>query len=152
MMQYNGKEWVQGTAPSDANCFWLTKLMNGERCFHNEFRYNLIETFDGERYSITGDQYTYYTDKNNNVVDKHITGGKDHICPKYNSEEFSWYQYVNNCSEGSVSVNLPLVSTTTATVVCDVYASNLTGTTGMGTVTGDPGRFAVDYHYKVEGK
>ena len=152
VMQYNGKEWVQGTAPSDANCFWLTKLMNGERCFHNEFRYNLIETFDGERYSITGDQYTYYTDKNNNVVDKHITGGKDHICPKYNSEEFSWYQYVNTCSEGSVSVNLPLVSTTTATVVCDVYASNLTGKTGMGTVTGDPGRFAVDYHYKVEGK
>ena len=152
ILQFNGKEWVEASAPSDSNCFYLLKLMNGENTFHTDFRYNLIETSDGEHYSLTGEQFTYYKDSHNNVVDKHTSGGTDYYCPRYDSEEYSWYQYINKVSEGSLSINLPLINEGTATVTVDVYASNLLGITGMSApMTGELTRYPVPYYYEVKG-
>lgn len=152
LYQFNGKEWVEAVSPSDSNCFYLLKLMNGETTFHTDFKYNLIETYDGEHYSLTGEQFTYYTDSHHNVVNKHTSGGTDYYCPRYDSEEYSWYQYVNKVSEGSLSINLPLINEGTATVTVDLYASNLLGTTGMSApMTGELTRFPVPYHYQVVG-
>lgn len=160
LYQFNGKEWVftahtdsvPDPQPTNENSFFLLKLMNGETTFHTDFKYNLIETSDGEHYSLTGEQFTYYTDSHHNVVNKHTSGGTDYYCPRYDSEEYSWYQYVNKVSEGSLSINLPLINEGTATVTVDLYASNLLGTTGMSApMTGELTRFPVSYHYQVAG-
>ncbi len=160
VLQFNGKEWVEAASPSDSNCFYLLKLMNGEQCFHTDFRYNVIETADydpenpsaGGHYSLTGDRFTYYTDRYGNVVDKHTSSGTDYYCPRYDNEEYSWYQYINKVSEGSLSINLPFINEGSSTIVVDIYNSNLLGTTGMNApMTGELTRYPVPFYFEVSG-
>lgn len=153
VLQFNGKDWVEGSSVSDTNCFYLLKLMNGENVFHTDFRYNVIETSDGEHYSLTGDTFTYYTDRYGNVVSAHVSSGTDHYCPRYDSEEYDWYRYVDKVSEGSLSINLPFINEYSATVVVDVFNSNLLGTTGMSEhMSYELTRYPVTFYYEVSGQ
>ena len=93
-LQYNGKEWVSVNSISSSNCFYLMKLMNGETLFHNDFKYNIIETSDGEHYSLGSDRFTYYTDEAGGVTTGSVSGGTTHYCNVYRSEANEWYQWL----------------------------------------------------------
>lgn len=128
--QFNGKEWVESTALSADNCFYLMKLMTGEQLYHTDYKYNIIETSDGEHYSLTGERLTWYVDEAGGVTDKSVSGGTTKYCDPYFVESNSWYQYVDKCSEGSISLNVPAIDAFNAKVCCDVYNSTLLGSTG----------------------
>lgn len=136
VLQYNGKDWVSDSAVSNSNSFYLMKMMNGESLYHTDFRYNLIETYDGEHYSLTDERYTYYTDEAGGVTTGSVSGGSSHYCEPYNSESNSWYQWVDSCGEGSLSIKMPAVDDVNAKVVIDVYNSTMLGMTGNNYTSG----------------
>lgn len=128
--QFNGKEWVETTSLSANNCFYLMKLMTGEKLFHTDYKYNIIETSDGEHYSLTGEKLTWYVDAAGGVTEKSVSGGSTKYCDPYFVESNEWYKYINNCSEGSISLNVPEIDAFNAKVCCDVYNSTMLGSTG----------------------
>lgn len=129
-LQFDGKDWVQDTHPEVGNAFYLMKLMNGEKLFHTDYRYNIIETADGEHYSLTNERFTYYTDEVGGVTDRSVSGGTTHYCEIYYDESQPWYQWVEKCGEGKLSIKLPPLDLLEAEVTCDVYNSTLLGSTG----------------------
>ena len=128
--QFNGKEWVETTSLSANNCFYLMKLMTGEKLFHTDYKYNIIETSDGEHYSLTGEKLTWYVDEAGGVTEKSVSGGSTKHCDPYFVESNEWYRYINNCTEGSISLNVPEIDAFNAKVCCDVYNSTMLGSTG----------------------
>lgn len=128
--QFNGKEWVETTSLSANNCFYLMKLMTGEKLFHTDYKYNIIETSDGEHYSLTGEKLTWYVDAAGGVTEKSVSGGSTKYCDPYFVESNEWYKYINNCSEGSISLNVPEIDAFNVKVCCDVYNSTMLGSTG----------------------
>ena len=128
--QFNGKEWVETTSLSADNCFYLMKLMTGEKLFHTDYKYNIIETSDGEHYSLTGEKLTWYLDAAGGVTGKSVSGGSAKYCDPYFVESNEWYRYINNCAEGSISLNVPEIDALNAKVCCDVYNSTMLGSTG----------------------
>ena len=144
VLQFNGKEWVAASAPSSTNCFYLLKLMNNEKLFHTDHRYDVIETSDGQHYSLTDKDFTYYTDNNGGVYpDEH---GTAHTCSMYKSGLNYWEVNVNSCSAGQLSIILPQIEDPAAVVYVDVYNSSMLGMTGSddigGSSTGAPFYYA----------
>ena len=130
VLQFNGKSWVSVSQPENANSFFLMKLMNGERLFHTDYKYNVIETSDGDRYSLTDEDFVYYTDEVGGVTPNTVLGGSTYTYHKYKDESKEWWVWVDKCSEGSLNINLPEVNDTGAKIIIDVYSSSLLGTTG----------------------
>ena len=150
VLQYNGKDWVSAQAVDNNNSFYLMKMMNGERLYHTDFRYNIIETSDGEHYSLTGERFTYYTDEAGGVTSGSVSGGAAHNYEVYKSEANAWYQWVNGCDEGSLSIKMPAASDVNATIVVDVFNSTMLGMTGKSTTGGH--NYSESIYYKVEGQ
>ena len=128
VLQFNGKEWISAAAVSSSNCFYLKKLMNEQKLYHTDYQYNLIETADGSTYSLTDEDFVYYTDNNGGVT--FDSGTHTHTFTRYKLESNEWYQWIEKCSEGNLSINLPAVSDLNAEVTMDVYNSTLLGMTG----------------------
>lgn len=133
ILQFNGKEWVNVNSVPDvtsSESFYLLRMMNGEQVFHTDHRYNVIETSDHERYTLNEEDLVYYTDEVGGVTDREVSGGQTNTFTPYNDEAQEWYRWIDNCSEGSLSILFPEVSDMGATVVMDIYNSELLGTTG----------------------
>ena len=145
VLQFNGKEWVAANAVDENNSFYLLKLMNNEHLFHTDHRYDVIETSDGQHYSLTDEDYTYYTDNNGGVYpDEH---GTAHTCSRYKSGLNYWESNVDSCSAGQMSIILPQIEDPAAVVYVDVYNSSMLGMTGSddigGSFTGQPFYYAL---------
>ena len=128
--QFNGKEWVETTAVSDDNAFYLVKLMNKEKIFNDEFRYNVIACADGETYALKEDGVTYYTKNGKYITDYDDNGCTTHKATYYGASHHPWYIYVNDASEGRLSIILPTISGVNCEVGCEIYHSSLLGMTG----------------------
>ena len=145
VIQFNGKEWVSAANVDANNAFYLLKLMNNEHLFHTDHRYDVIETSDGQHYSLTDEDFTYYTDNNGGVYpDEH---GTAHTCSRYKSGLNYWEYNVDSCSAGQMSIILPQVEDPAAVVYVDVYNSTMLGMTGSddigGSFTGQPFYYAL---------
>ena len=145
VIQFNGKEWVNAANVDANNTFYLLKLMNNQHLFHTDHRYDVIETSDGQHYSLTDEDFTYYTDNNGGVYpDEH---GTAHTCSRYKSGLNYWEYNVDSCSAGQMSIILPQVEDPAAVVYVDVYNSSMLGMTGSddigGAFTGQPFYYAL---------
>jgi hypothetical protein len=136
VLQFNGKEWVSGSQVSDTNSFFLMKMMNDEKLYHTDFKYNLIETSDGSHYSLTNERYTYYTDEVGGVVDHSVSGGTTNYCDVYKAEGNTWYQYIDDCGEGQLKIKMPAIDDLNAKVCVDIYNSTMLGMTGQSNTSG----------------
>lgn len=116
--QFNGKEWIQDISVSEANSFYLKKLMNDEKLFHTDHRYNLIECSDGETYSLIDTGFKFEGD--------HF----DVEFEYYLKEENNWVKFVTKSNNGQLSIILPDINAVNTSVFCDVYNSNMLGMTG----------------------
>ena len=134
--QFNGNEWVKTEYISHDNAFYLKKLMNYEKIFLNEMTYDIIDipvyNDSGVRtgyksYSVSKDGFVYYTRNDTGGVYKKGVekGTKNSI--SYNN---SWSKYIIEASEGRLTIDLPAINATNATVRCDIYHSSLLGITG----------------------
>jgi hypothetical protein len=150
ILQFNGKEWVSGSQVSDTNSFFLMKLMNGEQLFHTEFKYNVIETSDGEHYSLTDERFVYYTDEAGGVTDRSVSGGHTYYCDVYKSEANEWNRWIDSCGEGKLSIKMPLIDDASATIIIDVYNSTMLGMTGQNNTAGY--NYSEAIYWKVEGQ
>lgn len=130
VLQFNGKEWISDLHPEVANSFYLMRMMNGEQLFNQEHRYNVIETADGERYTLNEEPYVFYLDEVGGVTEREMSGGSTETYEIYRDESKEWYKWIDKCSEGSVSFLLPEVDDMGATIVMDIYNSSMLGTTG----------------------
>lgn len=133
VLQFNGKEWVSDLHPEIANSFYLMRMVNGEQLFNQEHRYNIIETADGERYTLGEEPYVYYLDEVGGVTEREMSGGSTVTYEIYRDESKDWYKWIDKCSDGSMSFLLPEVDDMGATIVMDIYNSYLLGTTGGNT-------------------
>jgi hypothetical protein len=75
VLQFNGKEWISDLHPEVANSFYLMRMVNGEQLFNQEHRYNVIETADGERYTLNEEPYVFYLDEVGGVTEREMSGG-----------------------------------------------------------------------------
>ena len=135
IIQFNGKEWVEDTEVKEENAFYLLKLMNFELLFHNDQRYNVIETADydpehpenGGHYSLSDESFIYYRDTLDHGVYDHDPGtsGQAMEAPPYNGAG----QIVSS-GDGYISVKLPTVEDAAPVVCVDVYNSSMLGMTG----------------------
>lgn len=156
--QFNGKEWVESSSVSEDNAFYIMKLLNYENLYHTDFKYNVIETPDydssnpnnGGHYSLTGERFTYYTDRYGGVRQSSVSGGTTYYCDPYNAEGNEWIEWINSCSEGALSIILPHINDISATIVVDVYNSTMLGSTGASSSV-SAGSFSTPLYYKVEG-
>lgn len=142
--QFNGKEWVNVTAVSDANAFYLLKLMNNEKIFKGEFQYNIIECSDGERYSFNEDGFKTSSYDN-------ISFDKKGTYSYYADINNTWAENVEDVGEGRMSIRLPKISGININVDCEIYHSSLLGITGNKT-NNMPNNLSHTVYYKVEGK
>lgn len=126
--QFNGKEWIQSTAVSADNCFYLCKLMNGERLFSTDMSYDMIECSDGERYSLTDEQITVRLNKSGEVV---TSGGTSSTTYKrYADISNDWVKYISSCQAGELKLYLPDMDAVNVSVITDIYNSTFLGMTG----------------------
>ena len=130
VLQFNGKEWVSDLHPENGNAFYLVRMMNGEQLYHTDHRYNLIETADGETYTLGDEPYVYYTDSAGGLTEGSVSGGDTHTVNIYRDEAQEWYKWVSKCGDGSLSIILPEINDVGATISVDIYTSSLLGTTG----------------------
>lgn len=137
--QFNGKEWVETDVISKEHSFYLKKLVNGEKLFHNKFQYNLIECADGSTYSLSKDGYKYYINNKSGLVGLNKKDKDNGDAPNgytrytfkyYGDKGYDWAKYIDEVSEGQLSIILPPVDAINTTVGCDIYTSNLLGMTG----------------------
>lgn len=145
--QFNGKDWVETEYITDTNAFYLWKLMNYGKIFGEEFRYDIIQCGDGNRFSLNEDGFIYYTDSKGGVYKSGESGTK-HTIKYYGAPGNDWLKYVDDISEGTLSIILPAVDAVNATVQCDIYHSSLLGTTGNSS-HGAPGNTYHIIRYKV---
>lgn len=129
--QFNGKDWIEVDAPSGGHAFWLKKLMNGEKIFATEFRYNLIETNDGETYSFDEEGFTYHI-SNGGVVEE---GGEEKTFEYYADKKNVWSKYIEKVGEGVLDINLPFINSVNTNVYIEIYNSSLLGITGNTTTS-----------------
>lgn len=144
ILQFNGKEWVSVNSvdSSDAsNSFYLKKLMNNEHLFHTEHRYDVIETSDGENFSLSDEPFTFYTDNNGGVYEEGDSG-TEHTYQSYHLGNKYWQDNIYSSSAGQISIKLPQIEDSNASVYVDVYNSSMLGMTGCddigGAFTGEP--------------
>lgn len=147
--QFNGKDWVGTTYLTTSNAFYLKKLMNYNRVFHNDIKYNIIECSDGTSYSLKDERIIFYKDRYGGVVQKSVTGGSSESFPIYYSQSNEWFKWLKSVGEGELSVIIPEISAINACVVVDVYNSTLLGST-LGN-NGISGGYADSATYKIEG-
>lgn len=160
--QFNGKDWIETEDTTDANAFYLKKLMNYEKIFNTEFTYNLIEcgeeTDDNGKvyrdvFALNEDGFKYYTHYNGGVFKKREDEeekGILHEFTYYGAADNTWKKYISSCDDGSISIVLPALNVVNALVECDIYHSSLLGITG----NENPVSAAIKQHlinYKVEG-
>lgn len=145
--QFNGKDWVETEYITNTNAFYLLKLMNYGKIFGEEFRYDIIQCGDGETYSLNEDGFIYYTDSKGGVYKSGEKGTK-HEYKYYGASGNEWLKYVDDISEGTLSVILPAVSAVNVLVQCDIYHSSLLGTTGNSS-HGAPSNTYHTIRYKV---
>lgn len=145
IFQFNGKEWVEDTEVKESNAFYLQKLMNFEHLFNTDARYNVIETSDGQHYSLSNEPFVYYTKtySGEEYVNDDDSGTR-HESGVYNTGVFV---PVSSCSEGSISITLPRIDDANPVVYVDVYNSTMLGMTGCddigGAYTGAPFYYAL---------
>ena len=156
--QFNGKDWVETEDTTDANAFYLKKLMNYKKIFIDEFTYDLIECSDGTTYALNPDSFKYYSTNRSNPESNGVypegEGEKE-----TNEVEFEYYakatqpwkKYIDEADEGRIAIILPAINSVNATVQCDIYHSNLLGITG---ITGNYNSSNTAHYvkYKVEGE
>lgn len=140
LYQFNGKDWVYTAStglvpdpqPKNSDSFFLLKLMNGEKLYHTDYKYNVIETSDGEHYCLDDENYVFELDSNNGVITPDDPGSAHTTMTVYVYKDPAndWVQWINNCSAGQLSIKLPTVDDVNATVYCDVYNSTMLGMTG----------------------
>lgn len=140
--QFNGKEWYQlgkNEPFTQDKGFILKKLMNGEKLFHTDFQYDLIQCADGTTYSLNPDGYNYYTHTKSGVVVFNKKDSSNGDAPSgYTKRTFSYYaaatnswkNYIDEAEEGRLAIILPAVDAVNVNVNCTIYASNLLGMTG----------------------
>lgn len=160
--QFNGKDWVETEDTTDANAFYLKKLMNYEKIFNTEFTYNLIEcgeeTDDNGKiyrdvFALNEDGFKYYTYPDGGVVRETVEEeekGILHEFTYYGAEDNTWKKYISSCDDGSISIILPALNVVNALVECDIYHSSLLGITGNDIPAG-PTIHSHPINYKVEG-
>lgn len=145
IFQFNGKEWVEDTEVKESNAFHLQKLMNFEHLFHTDTRYNVIETSDGQHYSLTDEPFVYYTKtySGEEYVDDGDSG-TPHESGVYNTGVFV---PVSSCSDGRIAITLPTLDDANPVVYVDIYNSTMLGMTGSddigGAYTGAPFYYAL---------
>lgn len=125
--QFNGKEWVEGTAVSADNCFYLCKLMNGEKLFNTDHSYDMIECSDGKRYSLTDEQITVRTNSKGEVVS---SGGTSTTYTRYAAISNEWVKYISSTQAGNIKIYLPDMDAVNVSVVTDIYNSTFLGMSG----------------------
>ena len=141
ILQFNGKEWVSVNSQpggNSTNSFYLMKLMNNEHLFLTPHRYDVIETSDGERFSLTDEPFSFYTDNHGGVYPAGDTQGTEHTYQSYHLGNKYWQSNVNSSSAGQISIMLPLTDDTDASVYVDVYNSTMLGMTGCDDIGGSP--------------
>lgn len=163
--QFNGKDWVETEDTTDANAFYLKKLMNYEKIFNTEFTYNLIEcgeeTDDNGKiyrdvFALNEDGFKYYTYYDGGVVKETVEKEEDeykgilHEFTYYGAEDNTWKKYISSCDDGSISIILPALNVVNVLVECDIYHSSLLGITGNDKPVG-PTIYSHPINYKVEG-
>ena len=139
--QFNGKEWItsEGTAPSEANSFKLKRLMNNEKVYNTDFRYQIIECSDGTEYYL-GDEKDKTAvvkfDKYGGVLP--INAQKyDHTqsYATYLGGSNNWEGLIASVDEGILELNLPEINSINADITVNIYTSNLLGMTGSKSIT-----------------
>ena len=148
---FNGKAWVTD-GENHANPFILTKMITGEKLYHNEMKYNCIK-FPSDpinvRYSLTGEDIYIYYDNDMGVTDRETN---DYTrCKPYNSEENAWYKWIAGCGEGQLSIRLPYVDDPSAKVYVEIWNSSILGMTGTdSTVSGAVVNHSVPFYYTLD--
>lgn len=135
ILWFNGKEWKDNYGTPNYASFKLVKLMNGNKLYHTDYQYDLIETHNfnpvsDETYSLTNEDFVYYTDRNGGVTDGGSGTQHTYTFPRYKLEGNEWDQWINECGEGKLSINLPHISDPNAKIVVDIYNSTMLGMTG----------------------
>jgi hypothetical protein len=126
-MQFNGKEWIVVEEVGNDNAFYFKKLMNDEMIFNDDFRYDLIETFDGDTYSLNEDGFTFRTDSDGYIVE---SKGDMTTYEYYGKTGNEWMKYIDEISEGMFKLILPRIDDINTNVFCNIYNSSLLGKTG----------------------
>ena len=106
--------------------------MNYKNIFRDDFNYDLIEIgrlFNAETFSLNEDGFIYYTDDNGDIYNNDEKGTKKEIEYLLNADN-EWKLFIDSCSEGELSIKLPNIDAINATIVCEIYTSNLLGRTG----------------------
>lgn len=132
--QFNGKEWVQDIEVKESNAFYLQKLMNFEHLYNTDVRYNVIETSDGQHYSLSNEPFVYYTKTYSG--EEYVNdddSGTAHKCEIYNSGVFV---PVAGCSDGMIKIALPRIDDASPVVYVDIYNSTMLGMTGSDDIGG----------------
>ena len=145
--QFNGKDWVETEYITNTNAFYLWKLMNYGKIFGEEFRYDIIQCGDGNIFSLNEDGFIYYTDSKGGVYKSGEKGTK-HTVKYYGASGNEWLKYVDDISEGTLSIILPAVDAVNVLVQCDIYHSSLLGMTGNSS-HGAPSNTYPTIRYKV---
>lgn len=133
--QFDGKRWYQlgdNESPSVQHAFFLKKLMNGEKIFIDDFKYNIIETSDGSEYSLEDEAFIYYTDTYGSVCEEDDSGARSNIIDVYVKDGYSWSSQVK-CDEGYLSIITHNVDGINGKVKVVIYSSSLLGISGMET-------------------
>ena len=146
--QFNGKAWVQDTAPKAANAFYLVKLMTGQKLYHTSYKYDIIETYDHiesqetdhvsrdavtGRYSLTNEPHIHYIDEYGGYTKNNVIGSYKKEYPVYYTEANEWYDSISEVGEGVIRLKLPNLDVTNIKVNVDVYNSTILGMTGSST-------------------
>ena len=148
---FNGKDWV-ADGENHANPFILTKMITGEKLFHNDMKYNCVRCPSDPinvRYSLTGEDIYIYYDNDMGVTDRETN---DYTrCKPYNSEENAWYKWIAKCGEGQLSIRLPYVDDPAAKVYVEIWNSSILGMTGTdSTVSGVVVDHSVPFYYTLD--
>ena len=131
--QFNGKEWVENPVDVSQNAFKLCKIMNGEKIFNDEFRYNLIECSDGKIYSLNDEGVSFMEDADGRIVFNEKNKKSTLKYDYYGELGNTWMENIENVGEGEISIILPIIDTSNVLFECYIYNSTLLGMTGNNT-------------------
>lgn len=151
--QFNGVEWVTDDGNHN-HSIWLTKMITGQNLYHNDMRYDMIRTSTNSassypiRYYLGDEDKKIYLDNDGGVTENETD---DYILARsYKKEDSAWYSWVEDCSEGSLSIKLPYMQEVSVTVYVDVYSSNILGMTGLDSyVTGYAADHTFPFYYTL---
>jgi hypothetical protein len=89
----------------------------------------MSKSFGGETFSLNEEGFVYYTDNNGDIYNNDEKGTKQEIEYLLNADN-EWKLFIDSCGEGELSIKLPNIDAINATIVCEIYTSNLLGRTG----------------------